>query len=99
MPYSPSSTVLRGRRNVPSRSLERKTPIQGLPILTGSYAVELGPEGASFTAGGPTGDADLVLPAEALIRLVYGRLDPDHTPPFEGDGALLDELRRAYPGF
>ena len=65
----------------------------------GSYAVELGPEGASFTAGGPTGDADLVLPAEALIRLVYGRLDPDHTPPFEGDGALLDELRRAYPGF
>lgn len=65
----------------------------------GSYAVELGPEGASFAAGGPAGDADLVLPAEALVRLVYGRLDPDHTPPFRGDGALLDELRRAYPGF
>ena len=42
--------------------------------------------------------ADLTLPAEALIRLVYGRLDADHTPAFEGDGAALDELRKAFPG-
>ena len=47
---------------------------------------------------GALGDPDLVLPTEALIRLVYGRLDADHTPPFEGAPETLDELRRAFPG-
>lgn len=41
---------------------------------------------------------DLELPAEAFIRLVYGRLDPDHTPLFKGAEDVLDELRRAFPG-
>jgi hypothetical protein len=39
------------------------------------------------------------LPAEAFIRLLYGRLDPDHTPSsVTTDGADLDVLRRAFPG-
>jgi hypothetical protein len=41
----------------------------------------------------------LVLPAEALIRLVYGRLDPVHTPPVETTDVDLDELRAVFPGF
>jgi len=41
---------------------------------------------------------ELRLPAEALIRLVYGRLDPDHTPPVEARGVELDELRPIFPG-
>jgi uncharacterized protein (TIGR03083 family) len=41
----------------------------------------------------------LVLPAEALVRLVYGRLDPAHTPPVEAAGVDLDELRAVFPGF
>jgi uncharacterized protein (TIGR03083 family) len=41
---------------------------------------------------------DLELPAEALIRLVYGRLDRDHTPPFTGDERVVEELRRVFPG-
>jgi hypothetical protein len=44
--------------------------------------------------------ASLTLPAAALVRLVYGRLDPDHTPAdvrTEGS-ADLDELRRVFPG-
>jgi hypothetical protein len=40
---------------------------------------------------------DLVLPAEACIRLVYGRLDPDHAGGAP-EGPVLDELRRAFPG-
>jgi uncharacterized protein (TIGR03083 family) len=44
--------------------------------------------------GGP----ELRMPAEALIRLIYGRLDPAHTPPLEADGVDLDELRRIFPG-
>jgi uncharacterized protein (TIGR03083 family) len=42
---------------------------------------------------------ELRLPAEALIRLVYGRLDPAHTPPVETRGVDLDELRPMFPGF
>jgi uncharacterized protein (TIGR03083 family) len=41
----------------------------------------------------------LRLPAEALIRLVYGRLDAAHTPAVEADGVDLDDLRRMFPGF
>jgi uncharacterized protein (TIGR03083 family) len=43
--------------------------------------------------------ARLRLPAEAFLRLVYGRLDPAHTPPVEADGVDLDLLRAAFPGF
>ena len=41
---------------------------------------------------------ELRLPAEAFIRLVYGRLGPLHTPPVEADGVDLDELRQIFPG-
>jgi uncharacterized protein (TIGR03083 family) len=41
---------------------------------------------------------DLRLPAEAFIRLVYGRLDPAHTPPEETDSTVLEELRPLFPG-
>ena len=44
-------------------------------------------------------EAELELPAEAFLRLVYGRLDPDHTPPLEARGVDLDELRAVFPGF
>lgn len=42
---------------------------------------------------------ELRLPAEALVRLVYGRLGPHHTPPVEADGVDLGELRSIFPGF
>jgi uncharacterized protein (TIGR03083 family) len=42
---------------------------------------------------------ELRLPAEALVRLVYGRLDPAHTPPVETREVDLGELRQMFPGF
>ncbi|HEX4062180.1 MAG TPA: maleylpyruvate isomerase family mycothiol-dependent enzyme [Streptosporangiaceae bacterium] len=47
------------------------------------------------------GAARFQMPAEALLRLVYGRLDPAHTPPVTvaaGDVGL-DRLRQVFPGF
>ena len=46
-------------------------------------------------------DGELALPAEALLRLVYGRLDVDHTPDgVSASGAVdLDGLRQMFPGF
>jgi uncharacterized protein (TIGR03083 family) len=40
------------------------------------------------------------MPAEALLRLAYGRLDPDHTPSsVSGDPEVLAKLRQIFPGF
>ena len=40
------------------------------------------------------------MPAEALLRLAYGRLDPAHTPPaVTGAPADLNQLRNIFPGF
>jgi uncharacterized protein (TIGR03083 family) len=49
----------------------------------------------------PDPDASLLLPAESWLRLAYGRLAPQSTPPeVSVAGALtLDELRRVFPGF
>jgi uncharacterized protein (TIGR03083 family) len=42
---------------------------------------------------------ELRLPAEAFVRLVYGRLGPHHTPPVQADGVDLDDLRSIFQGF
>jgi uncharacterized protein (TIGR03083 family) len=48
---------------------------------------------------GAGADGEVRMPAEALLRLAYGRLDPGHTPPeVEGDDADLDRLRPVFPG-
>ena len=45
-------------------------------------------------------DGAVDLPAEAFVRLVYGRLDPERTPPFSESGTRgLADLRSAFPGF
>lgn len=44
--------------------------------------------------------AEVTMPAEALLRLSYGRLDPDHTPASViAEPADLDRLRAIFPGF
>jgi uncharacterized protein (TIGR03083 family) len=44
-------------------------------------------------------DGELQLPAEALLRLYYGRLDPPHTPPYKPtDDGLLERLPALFKG-
>jgi len=44
-------------------------------------------------------DGSIDLPAEAFLRLVTGRLDPDHAPAWSESGARgLTDLRTAFPG-
>jgi len=45
------------------------------------------------------GVSELRLPAEAFVRLIYGRLDSGHTPADKHAGVELDELRAIFPGF
>lgn len=66
-----------------------------------SFALQLNGEGTTLTPGAPpAAEATLQLPAEALVRLVYGRLDPDHTPAeVVATGIDLADLRQVFPGF
>jgi uncharacterized protein (TIGR03083 family) len=54
---------------------------------------------ASADDSGPA-TSKVRMPAAALVRLVYGRLDADHTPAsVEADGVDLNQLRSVFPGF
>ena len=69
------------------------------------YVLELEPGSTRLTSvddsTDTTGaDSELMLPAEALLRLAYGRLDPRHTPPYKDtDDTLLERLRAIFRGF
>jgi uncharacterized protein (TIGR03083 family) len=63
--------------------------------------LELTGDGARLTpvATDTTTGPDLSTPGEAFVRLVYGRLDQDHTPDaVRATGVDLDLLRRTFPG-
>ena len=68
-------------------------------LLEVTDKVTLGPWPGTGPAGA-TADGQVVLPAEALLRLVYGRLDPGHTRSVEvsGEDGLLDRARAVFPG-
>lgn len=67
------------------------------------FLLVVGADGAEFgeLAEGvsPGADPTVELPAEALIRLFYGRLDPGHTPASVGGDLDIDVLRRIFTGF
>jgi uncharacterized protein (TIGR03083 family) len=66
-----------------------------------AFSLEVGPDGSRLSptqSQAAVGDAALRMPAEAFLRLVYGRLDPEHTPPIESENVDLDTLRRVFPG-
>jgi uncharacterized protein (TIGR03083 family) len=73
-------------------TIDTRAPTRRFELVLGADGVALSPR---RTAGTP----DLELPAEALIRLVGGRLDPDHTPAVNDPGSTLDELRRVFTGY
>jgi uncharacterized protein (TIGR03083 family) len=66
------------------------------------FRLEVTDQGAGLTPSAPDQPAEavlLTLPGEAFVRLVYGRLDADHTPPtVRATGIDLDALRHAFPG-
>ncbi len=68
------------------------SPVRHFTLETGEKVTLVASE---YSEGLP----ELALPAEAFIRLVYGRLDPAHTPSVETRRADLDELRQVFPGF
>ncbi len=65
-------------------------------LLVAADAVSM----VNWPGDGNGADGEVAMPAEALLRLAYGRLDPAHTPgEAEGDAADLERLRQVFPGF
>ena len=63
--------------------------------------IALGPK-AELGESAEDADAMLTAPAEAIIRLLAGRLGPAHTPDtvsLTGGGLMLDRLRKVFPGY
>jgi len=61
------------------------------------FTVAVTPGGVALIPGATGAAPDVELPAEAFARLVYGRLDAEHTPA-GAHGSALDVLRRLFPG-
>jgi uncharacterized protein (TIGR03083 family) len=77
--------------------------VQTLSIRTAapdrSFEIALRADGVALSPQPPVAVPDLELSGDALIRLVYGRLDPARSPVVDGRSTELDELRKAFPGF
>jgi len=66
----------------------------------GEFLLTLGDPSSFGPWDGGAETARVELPAEALLRLLYGRLDPGHTPAgITTTGIELDDLRATFPGF
>ncbi len=80
----------------------KPAPGESLLVRTTSparaFRFTLYPE-VSMSAADTGTAADLELPAEALLRLLAGRLDPQHTAPELADHPAIPVLRTVFPGF
>jgi uncharacterized protein (TIGR03083 family) len=80
-----------GKAEVPARTVGIETTAPQR-----SFVLTTGPE----VALRPDAEADgLTLPAEAFVRLVYGRLDAEHAPAELADDQTVGSLRQVFPGF
>ncbi|HUY43641.1 MAG TPA: maleylpyruvate isomerase family mycothiol-dependent enzyme [Acidimicrobiales bacterium] len=62
------------------------------------FTLHLNADGVDLVETASTGSADLAMPAESLVRLIYGRLDERSTPATVS-GDAVNELRAVFPGF
>jgi uncharacterized protein (TIGR03083 family) len=96
VPNLPTVAGWSGQKNDDQLSVEVRTtdPEHAFHLDLGPGGVGLAPSSDDTAAS-----AELRLPTEAFVRLVYGRLDPDHTPQsVVATGVDLDLLRRTFPG-
>jgi uncharacterized protein (TIGR03083 family) len=89
---------------LPAMAARAGTPVPGgepvsVAVTDPARAFDLTLDPAVTLTPAAGGTPDATFPAEAFIRLVAGRLDPDHTPPGVDAGERLDQLRQAFPGF
>jgi uncharacterized protein (TIGR03083 family) len=108
----PAATVAQDAVELLIDTLPQRAAAAGRPVPSGrplevvtsdpvrTFRLTLDPAVTLTPRDGITPDAVLArFPAEAFVRLVAGRLDPEHTPLGVDAADHIDELRQAFPGF
>lgn len=77
---------------------------EGVPssrLAIGTHTLVIGDDGIRVAEGVNDPSATFDGPVEAAVRLLAGRLAPEHTPPGTSvtGNVTLDELRVAFPGY
>ncbi len=97
-----ADAILDGIQFVVARSAKPTGEPRNVAIRTvdpqRDFTLILGPESAALEEASFNGAPDIELPAESLVRLIYGRLDEEHTPE-NVTGEALDGLRKTFLGF
>jgi uncharacterized protein (TIGR03083 family) len=109
VPFNPEATlsseaagaILDNLQFVAARAAKPNGVVRDVTIRTSepvrTFTLALKGDSAELLETPHDGAVDLEIPAEAFVRLVYGRLDPGHTPD-SVTGDAVDLLRSAYPG-
>jgi hypothetical protein len=63
-----------------------------------NFTIDVDNSVINWSEGNVDGEVDVTLPAEALVRLIYGRLDAEPATNSEAN-ATTDELRLIFQGF
>jgi uncharacterized protein (TIGR03083 family) len=110
VPFNPSATlpseaagaILDNLPFVAARAARPNGLVQDVSIRTSdpvrTFTLALQGDTAELRETPHDGEVDLEISAEALVRLVYGRLDPGHTPD-SVTASVVELLRGVYPGF
>jgi uncharacterized protein (TIGR03083 family) len=106
VPPDAAALLVDGLDGLAARSGKPVEPALRLHLVTHdpdrAFSLVAGPDAVQLSPTGPDPadhDGSLHLPAEAFVRLVYGRLDADHTPDVHAQGVELDAVRAVFPGF
>ncbi|MGB8179985.1 MAG: maleylpyruvate isomerase family mycothiol-dependent enzyme [Acidimicrobiales bacterium] len=110
VPFNPDATlsseaadaILDNLQFVAARAAKPDGLIQDVTVRTSdpvrTFTLALKGDTAELRETPHDGAVDLEIPAEAFVRLVYGRLDPGHTPD-SVTGDFVELLRGVYAGF
>jgi uncharacterized protein (TIGR03083 family) len=106
VPPDAAALLVDGLDGLAARSGKPVEPALRLHLVTHdpdrAFSLVAGPDAVQLSPTGPDPadhDGSLHLPAEAFVRLVYGRLDADHTPDVHAQGVELDAVRAVFSGF
>ena len=105
LPTPASGIILDGLNRLVTRTGKPVSEPQQIAVRTvdpsRQLRLSLGVDRPELTEGELAApDATVALPAEAFVRLVYGRLDAEHTPAgVTTNGIELSALRAVFPGF
>ena len=98
---SAANAILDGIQFIVLRAGKPTGEIKNVTLRTSDpvrdFTLVLDVESVEFVESRHEGAVDLEIPAEALVRLIYGRLDTEHTPgSLTGDA--VNDLRSVFPG-